>query len=514
MKIPEEKFAQLIQRLEIYAKRNPNIYKIKVGLLAILGYGYIFAILAILIGISACLIWLIIKSGHISGGIIKLIVLAVIPIFIIINSLWEVLWLRFPTPQGLELKRQEVPNLFKVVEELADQLKCPQFYRILVNSELNASVQQLPINLLGQKRNYLIIGLPLLQSLSAQQFCAVLAHELGHISGNHSIFAGWIYRMRYTWGCIYDRLEQLKANSTNFIFNQFFNWYIPFFNAYSFVLARANEYEADRCAVQLIGDRHIAAALVNIEVKANFLDSYFWQQINQLADEQPDPPNNIFTLLGSTIKNSLELEQEKLYLKQALGNETNYSDTHPCLSDRLTALGINSEEAFSLLQPVELSAAEYYLDQSLIELTTQLNQDWQTIVTFKWRERYSYVQQSLQELQALNNKAKIQVLTIEEAWSMAQLTVEFIGIEVATPLLHNVLKKQVDHVPANYLLGRILIAQENSLGIKYLEKAMEKDPETIIPGCQYIYKFLRQQGKESAAEVYRQKAEQYYRLIK
>jgi Zn-dependent protease with chaperone function len=499
MSLTEEKFVQLVQRLEIYAQYKPSNYKIRVGLLAILGYAYI---------------WLIVTSDRLNSGIIKLITFASIFVWVILRSLWEVLWLRFPNPKGLELNKQQVPNLFKVIEKLAEKLQCPQFDCILLTSDLNASVQQIPLNLLGQKRNFLTIGLPLLQALSPQQFCAVLAHELGHLSGNHSRFASWIYQMRYTWACIYQRLEQLELDRSGWLFKKFFYWYIPFFNAYSFVLARANEYEADHCAVKLVGEQHIAAALVNLEVKANFLDTHFWQQINQLADEQPDPPKNIFTLLGGSLANSLETEKQQVWLEQALSNKTNYSDTHPCLSDRLTALKINGQQVFSLLQPVETNAAEYYLEKSLIELTNQLNQDWETIVTFNWRERYNYVQQSLQQLAELNSKAQQQELTLEESWSRAQLTVEFINIEAAIPLLENVLNQQADHVSANYLLGRILIAQEDILGIKYLEKAMEKDPEIIITGCTYIYNFLKQRGKELEAEVYRQRAEKYYQSIK
>lgn len=45
----------------------------------------------------------------------------------------------------------------------------------------------------GMMKNYLIIGLPLMQSLSTEQLTSVLAHEFGHLSKNHARAANWIY---------------------------------------------------------------------------------------------------------------------------------------------------------------------------------------------------------------------------------------------------------------------------------------------------------------------------------
>ena len=74
-----------------------------------------------------------------------------------------------------------------------------------------------------------------MQALSAPQFTAVLAHEYGHLSGAHSRFSAWIYRIRRTWAQIVEGLEK-RDNWGITLFSKFFEWYIPFFNAYSFVL--------------------------------------------------------------------------------------------------------------------------------------------------------------------------------------------------------------------------------------------------------------------------------------
>jgi len=46
--------------------------------------------------------------------------------------------------------------------------------------------------IVGWPRNYLLIGLPLMKTLSVDQFEAVLAHELGHVARGHGKVSNWI----------------------------------------------------------------------------------------------------------------------------------------------------------------------------------------------------------------------------------------------------------------------------------------------------------------------------------
>ena len=57
-------------------------------------------------------------------------------------------------------------------------------------------------------------------------------------------FGAFIYRLRLTWGTIQDLTGQWQGWASK-PFRSLVGWYAPYFNAYTFVLARANEYEAD-----------------------------------------------------------------------------------------------------------------------------------------------------------------------------------------------------------------------------------------------------------------------------
>ncbi|MCL1474720.1 M48 family metallopeptidase [Argonema antarcticum] len=508
----QEQFDVLVGGLEGFAGKQPGSYKLRVGLLAALGYAYIFLILAGLIGLLSLLVLIMLLSHSFNVYTIKFAILLLIPTFIILRSLW----VTFPPPIGLPLTRQEAPRLFALVDELTSKLQAPKFHHILLTNELNAAVMQRPrLGLFGWQQNYLIVGLPLMQALSQSQFRAVLAHEFGHLSGNHSRFAGWIYRVRKTQEQIWQRLHQSGQHGSSVLFDRFFNWYIPFFSAYSFVLARINEYEADRCAAELAGSKNAAEALINIQLKVKLLESEFWPSVEKQVYQQIEPPATIFTNMSAALANSLPLESANRLVEQALKLKTNNSDTHPCLRDRLYALGYltNKGQELPLPAPVKISAAQELLGDTLNKLNAYFDRTWQQEMSTHWRQKYAYIQEVQKKLEALETKAQTQALSPEEAWERAGWTVEIKGESAAIPLLREVLITEPDRSEASYTLGSILLRQNDPDGINYIEEAMKKDPEYVLEGCDLIYYFLMQQEKVEEAKAYQKRSEAHYNLI-
>lgn len=508
----QKQFDALVGRLSLFARQHAARYKLHVALLAVLGYSYIFVILLGLLAALTMMIWLIVTTGRINVAIVKLIVIVGIPIFIVINSLW----VKFAPPIGLELSRPQYPSLFALIDELTSKLQAPKFHCVLLTEEFNAAVTQVPrLGIFGWQQNYLILGLPLMQALSPMQFRAVLAHELGHLSGNHSRFAGWIYRLRITWVQLLARLEQGGQDSVLAVFKKFFDWYVPFFSAYSFVLGRSNEYEADRCAAVLAGENNVAEALIAVEVKARFLERTFWPSIYQQVEYDIEPPQSAFTNMFAALGNEVTEDANK-WLEQSLAQKTNNADTHPCLSDRLAALGYFKNGAHTKLPLPELpkvSAAREFLGANLEQLTEYLNSTWKEKMATPWRQRFAYTQEAHKNLQFLAKTAQIRALTAEEAWNRACWTAELQGHEKAIALFYEVLTIQPDHAAANYTIGQFLIQQQDATGVEYIDKAMQAEADYVLSGCELVYFFLKQQGKLETAKAYQNQAEQHYALV-
>jgi hypothetical protein len=101
-------------------------------------------------------------------------------------------------------------------------------------------------------------------------------------------------------------------------------------------------------------------------------------------------------------------------------------------------------------------------------------------------------------------------LTEEEGWNRARWTGELKGNEAAIALLQEFLAAHTDHAEANYSLGQILLEQEDEAGIAYLERAMAREPESVLPACQSIFGYLSRNGREAEAKAYRARAEQQW----
>ncbi len=406
MSLNQEQFDILIQKLEVFACKQPGVYKLRLALLAALGYVYILAILAATLTLLVGIIWLMFSSRSFNAGAVKAIIFLLAFGLILLRSLW----VSFPPPTGLYVKRKDLPGLYAFVDELSASLQAPRFHQILITEDFNAAVTQRPrLGLLGWQQNYLIIGLPLMLALTTQQFRAVLAHELGHLSGNHSRFGGWIYRQRLTWYRIAEGMGQGGNETSWLIFERFLKWYVPFFNAYAFVLARMNEYEADRCAAELAGAKNTAEALINADVKATFLENSFFSNIYKQVETEISAPSLVFTEMKAALLQEIPSTLSSLYLTQALALKTNNFDTHPCLSDRLNALQCLPKNQEEILLPtaIKVSAAREVLGTALDKLIDYFNKMWYDRMATPWRQKYAQIQESLATLKKLDSKSKI-----------------------------------------------------------------------------------------------------------
>lgn len=283
----EKRFEQLVRELEGYAKAHPAQYKLKVALLAFSGYAYVFAVLGAVIALTvSCFV--LIKDGSSGHALLFKVGIALI---VLATVIVRALWVRLEPPTGIELQREHAPRLFLLIDKIRNALGTPAFHHVLIVNELNAAVVQAPrLGIFGWQRNYLLLGLPLLLTLTPAQFRAVLAHEFGHLGSQHGRFFTWIYRARVTWSQLLQEMT-VRRHWASFVFTKFLGWYAPFFNAYSFVMAREQEYEADRNAAHLVGPHCMKDALASLSVVGRLLRESFWSSLNQRNKETANPPD-------------------------------------------------------------------------------------------------------------------------------------------------------------------------------------------------------------------------------
>lgn len=512
-----EEFDALVQRLEVEAKADPKKYQRRVGQLAVLGYAYIFAVLALLIGVLALLVLLAVRfRAHAVTAKLGFVLLA------LIAAVLRSLWVRIEAPEGIELTPQQAGPLFAAVEEIGQKLQARRPDHILLTDDFNAAAAQRPrLGVFGWHKHYLILGLPFLQAMPPDYVRAVIAHEFGHLSQNHARFSGWIYRVRASWSRLLDSLEQQGRGS--FLFSKFFEWYAPFFAAYSFVLARADEYVADRCAAEVVGARTAADALVQTNLAGAFLSEKFWPDVYRQAAEQAAPPAAVFGQSAQLLRLTPPAEQTAKWFDHALKQKSDSTDTHPSLTERLAALGqearlpaandSGSDRHNNGTQADEISAAAYFLGDSLPALEAELSRAWEQSVSEAWVERHRELQEARERLRALEDKAGHETLSSEELWQRAEWTEEIKDEETALPLYRESATAQPEHAPSHFAVGRILLAREDETGMAHIERAMELEPQAVLPGCELIYNFLTNAGRDDEARLYYKRATEQAELL-
>ncbi|MFN7141113.1 MAG: M48 family metalloprotease, partial [Limisphaerales bacterium] len=491
-----EEFDALVTRLQTASERNPRAYNLRVVLLMLLGYGYLIGVLLGAILLTMGIVALAI--GFPNALTIKLGLLLGIASGGLALALTKALWVRLDAPEGLELKLTDAPELFSLLDRLRRQFKGPRFHHILLTGDYNASVVQVPrLGVFGWQRNFLMVGLPLMQSLSPEEFEAVLAHEFGHLSANHSRFSGWIYRVRRSWEQAFEQMYKQQQGGTA-ILRKFLDGYWPKFNAHAFVLARASEYEADRCAAEFSGAPTIARALTRTNLHGALLEQKFWPGVYKRINTEPVPPANLFSEMGHTLRAPVDPIDSARWLKTSFTLETNNIDTHPCLKDRLRALNalppdIHRGQFPVCIPPPASSAVHHFLGSNAGALTDKLNKTWASNVSSTWEQRRKEVEELNQELSKTDQGGDAP--DAEKIWHKARALVDRDGDEAAMPVIKEVLLHDPEHAGALLVSGRYWLEKDNPAGVPLVERAIGSDEILTEAGCNLLYGFYSRTGQ-------------------
>ncbi len=491
----EEEFITLVKQAESAAANQPRAYNIKLALFALLGYTVILGVLVALLGLAGGLV----ASAFFSTGLFILLLKKklIIGVLFAIWVLLRALWVKFEPPQGYVLKRKHYPQLFSELDSLSRRLKSLHIHEVILDRNLNASVVQHPrLGVLGWHKNYLILGYQLMLSLSPEEMRSVLAHEFGHLSSNHSRFSGWIYRVRLTWLRVMHAFDQVDSWGAR-LMRKFFDWYSPQFEAYSFALARSNEYQADAISAELTSPEIATRALVNVHVTAPYVDDRFWRDYFRQADTSPTPLNAPFAGLSRFLgDHPLQREEVLDRIRSAMGEETHYADTHPSLKDRVAALGAEPQ----IPAPPPVSAASAWLGERNAAVMAEFDRQWLEENGDAWKNRFEHVSRANAQLADYDSRNPHE-LNDEALWEYACLSDEFRSGDQALPLFRAYQERHPQDPDPAYFIGLILLSRNDDAGLEQLRLACN-NPRLLERATQAGYAYLREKGDEAAAEAW------------
>ena len=485
------------------AERRPYIYGASLALATLLGYGFLFIFPLTLIVLA------ITVPGSIIEARDKLDVAMVLSAIAIAGFAAWISWYLYkvrPTlPAGRPLRQDEAPLLFELIEEARKEYGAPTIHRVRIIQSYEIEMVKTPKNGFPLvSTNTLLIGLPLLQSLSPRQLNLAVRREIIHLAGLYKRPYGWVFFLRKIW-CQYRNLHQNGWHPASIIMRAFFCWYAPLFKLISQAANREEEFYADRLVN--FSDRNftLIEMLASQSIHRRYLDEQFWPELLNTAYKHPRPPYLPYASMEKSLRNRLDNQTAQLYLDAAMAEQDIHSDT-PALKQRLSRLGMHTV----LLPEIEAQSATRYFTAPALELIVgQMDRIWFKSSQYDWQQKFRTGQAEQSKLVELRLQAKQGLLSNSRAWEYIQLIKKYIQGEQALALYKQVLAIDTDDARISYDIGRTLLEHMDRQGIQALEDCIQKDASYTVMACQLITEFFVRAGDSRSAQAYRRKALAY-----
>ena len=492
----EREYEMLVWGLQGAAQDRPEFFRIKVILISMFAYLVLFGMLVLMmLGVYFLFVIARGNSLFITKVFFAGSLLVALPIVILTLRMF---FARIPVPVGREISEAEAPQLFNMIAELRERLQAAPIHHVLITNEFNAAIAQCPAyGMFGGYRNYLILGLPFLYALSAEEIRAVISHELGHLSGSHGKMSHWIYRQRSTFDVLYEHARERRENSmVNGVFASLLDWFGPHYNAYTFVLSRQNEYEADAVACEIAGATAGASALIRIDLLSTWMNDSFWPKLYAQSEQHDTPTFMPYSAMRKLLLLTIDEWATMDRLSEAWKVESDVYDTHPCLSERVTAM----DQKAVLPGAFKTSAAEALLGNLALGIAREFDLNWWDAEKEKWQKYHRRFNRAKIRIAELEQQPVAQ-LSVSEAQELALMLVEFRSVSAAKSVLEELNGRPGQRFPKPvYYYARVLLDEGNLKGLDYLEEAFKLSPSMGDDCARVGYQWLCQKKNEAAAE--------------
>lgn len=260
-------------------------------------------------------------------------------------------------PAGILLNEEKAPSLYELVKGQLAYYRRTRIDRIIVSNEfelgiLNTPKWAFPVDSTAT----LVIGLPLISSLSVSQFHCALARRLGQFSKRYNWLENWLYQLREIWPQYCDRSQ--KYGSGYQLVEWFFLVYAPVYKVVAMPAARLDELAADNYAMELFNDEVVLDTITTQTLCDSYLAVRSRPITRNVAVRHKQSLNELHSGMVSAIRAGLKGEKPEQWLAKTLSAEEQWDDAMPSLARRVENIG---HTQVRMAANVSESAANVYL---------------------------------------------------------------------------------------------------------------------------------------------------------
>lgn len=483
---------ELIESLNSFQHRSPKLYLGTVVAFATLGVLLIalLPVLSLYFFISS-----IVTIFSLNNAADLLVLLYQLPLSALFGYLaYQFVMLPLEIPKASEIyisvNKKKTPKLIALIHELEQHFNINDIDNILLTDQYDISVHISPAYCLPQLgETTLQIGLPLMQTVSANQFKALLARRIGQLSLKTNKITGRINLYR-------DMLNQYLTacrQNPHWSYKPFFYYirhYQTLFNAIAFYASRMDELQADKYAVDIIDEEAFAQTLSQTILASYYLKNIFWVSMYKLQRQYPDKSIFPHANMTASFTQTLNLEKSRDLINQHFQQLYDFQSSTPLLRTRLLEIGY---ESYSIPTPVETTAAKIYLDIALPKVTSIFDKLWLQRLHSQ-RDTSTQIDSNEQRLNMLTAKISEQPLSATETWELAVLTEKIKGYHAAIPIYKKILERNPMHAKSMFAIGRILLSYNDSTGLDVLDKAIFLEPSMKKTANELIIRYQSRAG--------------------
>ena len=274
------------------------------------------------------------------------------------GATYAIFRLRFPLPSGLQLTQDGFPRLFELLRELGELYGEPRIDRVVLRDRFDIRIVKTPNNGFAYSTTRtLVIGLPVLLTMSPLDVHVLMARRVGQLAGKETRINSWLYFLRDMWGQYPGACEGEVSLFARPVYG-FFQSYAPRYRSFSVGITRSSELQADRYALEAINDRDTARAITGQVLTDTYLTRRYWPEVLQSATRSGGSRIAPHADMERVFAGGLSEQQAQEELERIERGGGIRRSTMPLLLERLDSIGHLKP---SLPRPLSVSAARFYL---------------------------------------------------------------------------------------------------------------------------------------------------------
>ena len=382
---------------------------------------------------------------------------------------WQLTKVRPEQLQGVMLKPEQAPELFKMLERRSSHFRLNHVEHINLSTETELKLDSKPTWVVpAWHRHTLCIGASLLFFLSQGQFRLGLAGAVAVAANQRKSLQGWLAQAANDWPLIIRALENNRSLLSRLLMKPA-TWLTTHIDDLSAKLCSDPWQQQVQWVLENSDEQSTTDLLSNQLVATAFMEQQYWPMIFKAADRSPTPVVKAFSHLPLLLDKTLNRKQAERWLMEAQTfskrQDTRVRDMLAELRiDHLTWPGLPPENAFDSL----------FENAKTLK---QLDVHWQSTIEPEWRQAHERYKNDERRFNQLKTRALEQGLRGDSALKFIRLAPQFMDNESASDVYQEIFSNNTNDPKVCFACGLALLRNNSSnAGIAALQRAESLDP--------------------------------------